>query len=147
MPIEWQIPPRNAAFNTANMREALLAALDQPGRVRVDQGDVDAAFARAAKIVEATYSTPYLPRARMEPGNATVLVTDDRVDIWYGDQSPQETRFSASQITGVPEENVYLHMCHLGGGFGRNGNGPQAEQADHGGERQPRHADSSLMDP
>ncbi len=25
--------------------------------------------------------------------------------------------------------NVYLHMCHLGGGFGRNGNGPQAEQA------------------
>ncbi len=129
MPIEWQIPPRNAAFNTANMREALLAALDEPGRVRVDQGDVDAAFAGAAKIVEATYSTPYLPRARMEPGNATVLVTDERVDIWYGDQSPQETRFSASQITGIPEENVYLHMCHLGGGFGRNGNGPQAEQA------------------
>jgi isoquinoline 1-oxidoreductase subunit beta len=56
-------------------------------------------------------------------------VTDDRVDIWIGDQSPQETRFSASQITGIPEENVYLHMCHLGGGFGRNGNGPQAEQA------------------
>ena len=40
---------------------------------------------------------PYLPRARMEPGNATVLVTDDRVDIWIGDQSPQETRFSASR--------------------------------------------------
>ena len=65
----------------------------------------------------------------MEPGNATVLVTDDRVDIWIGDQSPQETRYSAPEITGIPEENVYLHMCHLGGGFGRNGNGPQAEQA------------------
>ena len=129
MPIEWDIPPKHAAFNTANMQTALLAALDEPGKVRVDQGDVDAAFASAAKIVEATYSTPYLPRARMEPGNATVLVTDDRVDIWIGDQSPQETRFSASQITGIPEQNVYLHMCHLGGGFGRNGNGPQAEQA------------------
>ena len=111
------------------MRAALLAALDAPGRVRVDQGDVDAVFARADRIVEATYSTPYLPRARMEPGNATVLVTDERVDIWIGDQSPQETRFSAAQITGIAEENVYLHMCHLGGGFGRNGNGPQAEQA------------------
>ena len=65
----------------------------------------------------------------MEPGNATVLVTDDRVDIWIGDQSPQETRHSASQITGIPEQNVHLHLCHLGGGFGRNGNGPQAEQA------------------
>jgi xanthine dehydrogenase molybdopterin-binding subunit B len=65
----------------------------------------------------------------MEPGNATVLVPNDRVDIWIGDQSPQETRFSASKITGVPEQNVYIHLCHLGGGYGRNGNGPQAEQA------------------
>jgi isoquinoline 1-oxidoreductase beta subunit len=129
MPIEWGVPARNAAFNSANMHAALLASLDEPGNVRVNVGDVDAAFARAKKIVEATYSTPYLPRARMEPGNATVLVTDDRVDIWIGDQSPQETRFSASQITGIAEQNVYLHMCHLGGGFGRNGNGPQAEQA------------------
>jgi isoquinoline 1-oxidoreductase beta subunit len=127
--VEWTVPPERAAFTTANMRAALLAALDAPGRVRVNQGDVDAVFARADRVVEATYSTPYLPRARMEPGNATVLVTDDRVDIWIGDQSPQETRFSAAQITGIPEENVYLHMCHLGGGYGRNGNGPQAEQA------------------
>jgi isoquinoline 1-oxidoreductase beta subunit len=129
MPVEWDIPQKNAGFNTAAMREALLASLDQPGKVRVNQGNVDDVFARAAKVVEATYSTPYLPRARMEPGNATVLVTNDRVDIWIGDQSPQETRFSASKITGIPETNVYLNLCHLGGGFGRNGNGPQAEQA------------------
>jgi isoquinoline 1-oxidoreductase beta subunit len=129
MPVEWDVPPGNAALNTANMHSALMAALDKPGKVRVNQGDCDRAFSGAAKIVEATYATPYLPRARMEPGNATVLVTDNRVDIWVGDQSPQETRYSASRITGVPEENVYLHMCHLGGGFGRNGNGPQAEQA------------------
>jgi isoquinoline 1-oxidoreductase subunit beta len=129
LPIEWTIPPENAAFNSTNMHEALVAALDRPGTVRASQGDVDAAFVRAKKIVESTYSTPYLPRARMEPGNATVLVGDDRVDIWIGDQSPQETRFSASTITGIPEQNVYLHLCHLGGGFGRNGNGPQAEHA------------------
>jgi isoquinoline 1-oxidoreductase subunit beta len=129
MPIEWTIPPDNAAVNTAMMQDTLAASIAQPGQVRVNQGDVDAGFARAAKIVEATYSTPYLARARMEPGNATVLVTNDRVDIWIGDQSPQETRFSASKITGVPEQNVYIHLCHLGGGYGRNGNGPQAEQA------------------
>ena len=129
MPIEWDVPPANAAFNSANMRAALLNALDRPGRVQANQGDLEAGFARAARIVEATYSTPFLPRARMEPGNATVLVTDDRVDIWIGDQSPQETRFSAASITGIPETNVHLHLCHLGGGFGRNGNGPQAEHA------------------
>jgi isoquinoline 1-oxidoreductase beta subunit len=129
MPIEWTVPVENGVVTTAMMRDALVTSIGQPGRVRVDQGDVDAGFARATKIVEASYSTPYLARARMEPGNATVLVTNDRVDIWIGDQSPQETRFSASKITGVPEPNVHIHLCHLGGGFGRNGNGPQAEHA------------------
>jgi isoquinoline 1-oxidoreductase subunit beta len=129
MPIEWDVPPKHAALNTTNMRASLMVALDEPGRVLTNIGDCDRAFSGAARIVEASYSTPYLPRARMEPGNATVLVGDNRVDIWIGDQSPQETRYSASKITGIPEENVYLHMCHLGGGFGRNGNGPQAEQA------------------
>src|SRR5262249_42703326 len=111
------------------MRAALLASFDLPGKVRVNEGNVDEGFSRAAKLVEATYSTPYLPRARMEPGNATALVTADRVDVWMGDQSPQEVRFSASKITGIPEQNVYVNQCHLGGGFGRNGNGPQAEHA------------------
>ena len=129
MPIEWDVPPENAARNTASIRKDLMASLDKPGKVGVNIGDCDGAFKTGARIVEATYSTPYLPRARMEPGNATVLVTDNRVDIWIGDQSPQETRRSGSQITGIPETNVYVHLCHLGGGYGRNGNGPQAEQA------------------
>src|SRR5438105_8427616 len=129
LPVEWDIPPENAARNTRNIRATLLASLDEPGKVGVNLGDCDSAFKASAKIVEATYTVPYLPRARMEPGNATVLVTDNRVDIWLGDQSPQETRYSASQITGIPETNVYVHLCHLGGGYGRNGNGPQAEQA------------------
>jgi isoquinoline 1-oxidoreductase beta subunit len=129
MPIAWDVPPQYAAMNTAAIRARLLASLDEPGTRRVNMGDCDSAFRSGAKLVEATYSVPYLPRARMEPGNATVLVTDDRVDIWIGDQSPQETRRSAAMITGLPETSVYLHLCHLGGGYGRNGNGPQAEQA------------------
>src|SRR3979409_1598063 len=40
MPIEWDIPPEPAAFNTANMREALRASLDAPGNVRVNEGNV-----------------------------------------------------------------------------------------------------------
>jgi isoquinoline 1-oxidoreductase beta subunit len=72
---------------------------------------------------------PYRVRGRMEPGNATVLVGKDRVDIWLGDQSPQEPIISASAILGVPKASVYVHLCHLGGGYGRQGNGPHAEIA------------------
>ncbi len=104
-------------------------------------------FAGAAKIVEATYSTPYLPRARMEPGNATVLVANDRVDIWIGDQSPQETRFSAAKITGIPEDERPPAPVPS-----RRRVRPQRQRAPgrarhHDRERAPRHADPSCSGP
>jgi hypothetical protein len=52
----------------------------------------------------------------MEPGNATVLVSDNRVDIWVGDQQPQRTLQNAGMLTGIAPENVHLHMCYLGAG-------------------------------
>ena len=126
LPIEWAYPAYTH-LNTENMQQTLIDAMNGPGQVLSQRGNVENAMRAAVTVVEASYSVPYLARARMEPGNATALVTDDRVDIWIGDQSPQETRFSASQIAGVPQENVYVHTAHLGGGYGRNGNGPQAE--------------------
>jgi isoquinoline 1-oxidoreductase beta subunit len=65
----------------------------------------------------------------MEPGNATVLVTDNRVDIWSGDQDPQGLLRNASTLTGVPRQSVYVHSTFQGGGYGSNGNGPQGEMA------------------
>ena len=99
MPIEWNVPAAHAALNTSNMRAALIAALDQPGRVHANLGDCEGAFAKGGRIIEATYSTPYLPRARMEPGNATVLVTDGRVDIWMATKVP---RRRATRRPGSP---------------------------------------------
>jgi isoquinoline 1-oxidoreductase beta subunit len=128
LPLEWEYPPYTH-LNTENMQQALVDAIDEPGQLIYEQGNLEGSMAHATSVVEAHYDVPYLARARMEPGNATVLVTDDRVDIWIGDQSPQETRFSASQITGIPQEQVHIHSSHLGGGYGRYGNGPQAEHA------------------
>ena len=65
----------------------------------------------------------------MEPGNATVLVTDNRLDMWVGDQQPQRSLQNAAMITGLPIKDCYLHMTPLGGGYGSSGNGPQAEHA------------------
>src|SRR4029453_4371449 len=106
-----------------------LEAAKKPGKSITNDGDVDAAFPQAAKIIEATYSVPYSPRARMEPGNATVLVGEGRVDIWTGDQSPQRILHRAAELTGIAPENVYVHTTFLGGGYGNDGNGPQCEHA------------------
>jgi isoquinoline 1-oxidoreductase beta subunit len=128
MPIEWEYGP-GRAVSSASLLEGHMAKLREPGQTITETGDVNAGLAKAARIVEATYAVPYVRRGRMEPGNATVIVTDNRVDIWVGDQQPQRTLQNAAMLTGIAPENVYLHMCYLGGGYGSSGNGPQAEQA------------------
>jgi len=128
MPIEWDYGPA-AAVTSASLYEDHVAAAKLPGEPKTNEGNVDEAMGRAAKVVEAVYSVPFSPRARMEPGNATVLVTDNRVDIWSGDQDPQGLLRRAAKLTGIAPENVYIHTTFQGGGYGSNGNGPQGEQA------------------
>ena len=128
MPIEWNYGAAGAV-NSASLYERHLAVAKEPGDAKTSEGNVEEGLGRAAKIVEAVYSVPYSPRARMEPGNATVLVTDTRVDIWSGDQDPQGLLRRAAKLTGIAPENIYIHSTFQGGGYGSNGNGPQGEQA------------------
>ena len=128
LPIEWDAG-RGTGVSSKDLYDEHVMFAKQPGRMIVEEGNIDTGFGRAAKIVEATYSVPYSPRARMEPGNATVLVGDGRVDIWSGDQDPQGLLRNAAMITGINGANVYVHSTFQGGGYGSNGNGPQGEQA------------------
>src|SRR5262249_37105973 len=84
---------------------------------------------KAAKVVEATYTLPFLAHARMEPGNATAMVTPDRVDVWTGDQSPQFGLLRAADEAGVTPDKVFIHTTFLGGGFGGGGGSDQIRQA------------------
>ncbi len=128
LPIEWNYG-RGATISSATLLQDHMASFDESGTTHVDVGDVEAALGRAAQVVEATYVVPYVPRARMEPGNATVLVTENRVDIWSGEQNPQRVLNLASQLTDIAPENIYVHQTFLGGGYGNGGNGPQAQHA------------------
>jgi isoquinoline 1-oxidoreductase beta subunit len=128
MPIEWDYG-RNAKVSSADVLRDHMASFSERGETFTNVGNVDAAMRRAARIVEATYTVPYTPRARMEPGNATVRVADNRVDIWIADQHPQEVLHYATELTGIAPENIYVHLLFLGGGYGSGGNGPYAGQA------------------
>ncbi|MBI4483556.1 MAG: xanthine dehydrogenase family protein molybdopterin-binding subunit, partial [Acidobacteria bacterium] len=119
MPIEWDDGPQGNA-STEGFFQIARAALDEPGaQVTVKKGDAIAAMKSASKVVDAVYELPYLDHAMMEPLNCTVHVTPERVDVWVGTQSPDSALLQASKLTGVPTENVYIHNCFLGGGFGR----------------------------
>jgi isoquinoline 1-oxidoreductase subunit beta len=97
--------------------EALAKAA--PAATARNDGDVNAAFASAAKVLEATYSFPYLAHAALEPLNAVARMQDGVVEIWGGHQMPDLYQFVASQIAGVTPDKIKLHVMRSGGGFGR----------------------------
>ena len=129
LPIEWDYGP-SATVESADLLQQHIAQIkEEAGETRMEWGNVDAGMREAATVFEATYAVPFSPRARMEPGNAVVMVADGRVDIWTGDQNPQRILGRASTLTGVEPGNVHVHSTFLGGGFGNSGNGHQCEIA------------------
>jgi isoquinoline 1-oxidoreductase beta subunit len=82
-------------------------------------GDVEAAFSSAAKVVEAAYSYPFIHHATLEPQNTTAHFKDGKFEIWSPTQLPGAARTLVSKTFGVPEDAVTIHMTRIGGGFGR----------------------------
>jgi len=129
LPIEWD-EGAHGSDNSEGFFKMSRAVLDEPGaKVVTKVGDPEAVLKNTSQVVEAIYEVPYLDHTVMEPFNCTAQVTPDRVEIWVGSQDPEVATTDASKITGVPVENIYLHNCFLGGGFGRRGNQDDVRQA------------------
>jgi isoquinoline 1-oxidoreductase subunit beta len=90
-----------------------------PIAVARNHGDATAAFAGAAKTLEASFTFPYLAHAALEPLNSVAMMKDGIVEIWAGHQMPDLYQYIASQIAGVTPDKVKLHVMRSGGGFGR----------------------------
>ena len=100
LPIEWDLGS-NAKVSSASIMEFLregVTVKDAP--VSRHEGDVEKAFAAAAKTVEAEYYAPYLEHATMEPQNCTVLFKDGRIDIWAPSQNSEATAATAAVNRG-----------------------------------------------
>ncbi|WP_324764207.1 xanthine dehydrogenase family protein molybdopterin-binding subunit (plasmid) [Sinorhizobium meliloti] len=91
-----------------------------PAAFARNDGDADAAFASAAKVIEATFEFPYLAHAALEPLNAVARRNEDgTIEVWGGHQLPDVYQKLASEIAGVPVEKVRLNVMKTGGSFGR----------------------------
>lgn len=123
MPIEWDFG-KNANVSTASLLKLHMEALDKPGEVR-DKigGDTQAMIAAASKVVKADYSRPYETHMRMEPINATVSVTADRIDVWTPSQDQAAALALAANQGKMDPKNVYVHTTFIGGAFGGGGGG------------------------
>jgi isoquinoline 1-oxidoreductase beta subunit len=69
--------------------------------------------------LSAVYEMPFYAHATMEPMNCVADVRSDRCEIWAPTQSPENARQNAATRTGMPQDNVTVHVPLVGGGFGR----------------------------
>lgn len=84
-----------------------------------NDGDVTAALASAAKVVEAAYEYPFLAHAPMEPANTTAWFHDGKLEMWAGTQQPGGVLNTIAQAVGVPAADITIHLPRMGGSFGR----------------------------
>ncbi len=121
--VEWE--QSSKAESTAYHNEELLALLEKPTETPARKdGDVDAAFKNAAKIVESTYSAPYLAHNTMEPMNFFAHVTPEKAELLGPIQTPEFAEKTVAARLGMPVEKIDIMMTRMGGGFGRRLYGP-----------------------
>ena len=117
--ITWDDGANGGESSAANALQAVELSKGAPQRVIATNGTPDAAFASAAKTVEAAYSYPYLSHATLEPQNCTALFANGSMEIWAPTQGPGGAQSVAMGVLGIPKENVTVHLTRIGGGFGR----------------------------
>ena len=117
--VTWAAHPTSSQSS-----EGFQAKADELGKgaysnkLRTD-GDVDKAFAGAAKVVEAAYMYPFIPHSPLEPQNCVAQFKDGKLEVWAPSQTPQAGVGVAARAAGIKDPDVTLHMMKAGGGFGR----------------------------
>ncbi len=118
--IEWDKGPL-AGLSSEKISARWKQMAEESGEEIRDDGNVDAAFKNAAKVVEAVYELPYQAHACPEPMNCTAHVREDGCDVWVPTQNQGGVQEIAAALAGLDLDQVRVHTTFLGGGFGRRG--------------------------
>ncbi|MEW6766558.1 MAG: molybdopterin cofactor-binding domain-containing protein [Pseudomonadota bacterium] len=96
-----------------------LQADSAAGLYFVKNGDAADALTKAAKTMEAEYTTNINIHAPMEPMNATAELKGDIWHVYTGNQFATRSGAIAAGALGVDPKFIVMHQAWLGGGFGR----------------------------
>ncbi len=97
----------------------MVALAAKPGNIVRRNGDPEAAFKKAATVIERSYSCPHLAHNCMEPINFFADVKGDKVKVAGPLQAPGIIEPTLAARMGIPVENIEIEMTRMGGGFGR----------------------------
>jgi CO/xanthine dehydrogenase Mo-binding subunit len=87
-------------------------------------GDLDAAFANSAVIVEESYRVPNVHQGYIEPHAVTAhWDRPDHVTVWECVQGAFDARNLIAETLGLSHSKITLNSTEIGGGFGGKGEG------------------------
>src|SRR3954470_18614970 len=117
--VMWQ-KPATVPFPTSDdlfafMRNATPTSRQDPAV----KGDPDAAFARAAKIVEAQYDMPFQGHTAFAPAHALADPSNGQMTIYSNDMKSYGMRNGVAQFLGMPREQVRVVWMEGPQGYGR----------------------------
>ena len=105
--------------STAAQNEKLNAAAKANLQTARRDGNPERAFRNADRIIEKTYSAPYLAHNTMEPMNFFADVTAEKAHLIGPIQTPSIMEPSVAARLGMNPDQVHIEMTRMGGGFGR----------------------------
>lgn len=105
--------------NSAQHAKVMSELSAKSGKVVRKDGNPEAAFKKAAKVVKRSYTAPFLAHNTMEPMNFFAHVTDEKAELVGPIQTPEYMEKSVAARLNLPLEKIDIQMTRQGGGFGR----------------------------
>jgi xanthine dehydrogenase YagR molybdenum-binding subunit len=126
--VEYEVLP-HLALESLAMRQGAPTVFEG-GNIKegdVEQtGDVEAGFAAAAHVVEASYSTQVQTHVCLETKGTVCEWEGDKLTAWVSTQAVHGSREAFAEALGIPQANVRVICEYMGGGFGSKF-GPDAQ--------------------
>ena len=127
--VAWSDPPAQPSSETIYHHLQSAAAPGGGGSSPRVRGDVAAARAKAARVIEATYHIPYIAHVPLEPRAAVAEWTGGRLTVWTGTQRPFGVRAELMTAFGLSEAQARVIVPDMGSGYGGKHTGEQAIEA------------------
>ncbi|WGK63979.1 molybdopterin cofactor-binding domain-containing protein [Croceiramulus getboli] len=134
--VEWELNPKlteqiqilekeagladASGLENSSVHASLMAAKasQEANTVRRD-GDPEKAFKNAARVIERSYTCPFLAHNCMEPMNFFADVSNGKARLVGPIQTPEYAEKSVQKRLGLDLKDIDIQMTRMGGGFGR----------------------------
>ena len=108
------------SINTAKHLQTLRSVVERKeGREVAARSDPPDRPVTVRKTLAADYDAAFVAHQTMEPMNCTVLLDQDRCQVWIGTQVPDLVRRAVASVAGLSTSQVIVHPCLMGCGLGR----------------------------